>query len=262
MMDSEREELVLLGTATSQGVPVLTCSCPVCRSTDPRDNRLRASALLRSGDQNFAIDAGPDFRQQMLRAQVKTLDGVLITHEHNDHTAGLDDLRPYCFAQGIEMPVYCLPRVAKELRERFAYAFSGYPGVPRLDIREVNFGDRISFGQHDIELLEVSHGPLPIFGIRWGDLGYLTDVKSLPSPTLARCTGLSTLVLSALNRTGTHSHLSLDEALSYLRELKVGQGVLTHFSHGMGRSAELSRELPPNVRAGWDGMVLRQGGAL
>ncbi|MEM9527187.1 MAG: MBL fold metallo-hydrolase, partial [Bacteroidota bacterium] len=156
------------------------------------------------------------------------------------------------------MPVYCLPRVAAELRERFAYAFSGYPGVPRLDIREVNFGDKIRFGGRDIELVEVHHGPLPIFGFRWGEIAYLTDVKTLPARTLVQCKGVKALIISALHRTGTHSHLSLAESLEFVEALEPERGILTHFSHQMGRTADVDAELPPNVRCGWDGQRVYQ----
>ncbi|WP_020570391.1 MBL fold metallo-hydrolase [Neolewinella persica] len=246
--------LTLLGTATSQGIPVIACGCNVCQSTDPRDNRLRASALLSGKGKHFVIDTGPDFREQMLRNQIQEIEGVIITHEHYDHTAGLDDLRPFCFKQKIDMPVYCLPRVAADLRNRYAYAFSGYPGVPRLDIREVNFGDKIPFSGGNIELLEVLHGELPILGIRWGDLAYLTDAKELPARTLVQCKGIKKAVISALHHAGTHSHLSLDEAIAYLKQLGVDQGILTHFSHRMGRTAPLNAELPEGVECGWDGM--------
>lgn len=192
----------------------------------------------------------------MLRARVKELDGVLITHEHYDHTAGLDDLRPFCFKQKVDMPVYCLPRVAADLRSRHAYAFTDYPGVPRFDIREVNFGDKISFAGTAVELLEVHHGKLPIFGLRWGDLAYLTDVKELPAQTLVQCKGLRTAIISSLHHVGTHSHLSLQEALDYLQKLGVAQGVLTHFSHQMGTTASVNAMLPTAVSCGWDGRQL------
>ncbi|MEL7161199.1 MAG: MBL fold metallo-hydrolase [Bacteroidota bacterium] len=250
--------LTLLGTGTSQGVPVLGCDCGVCRSTDPRDQRHRASALLRAKGQNFVIDTGPDFRTQLLRERVDTIAGVLITHEHYDHTAGLDDLRPFCFKQRIHMPVYCLPRVAKDLRQRYAYAFSDYPGVPRLDIREVNPGDTIQFGGQPLELVEVIHGQLPILGFRWGEIAYLTDVKELPGPTMERCKNCSTVVISALHHTGTHSHLALEDALRYLKKLEAERGVLMHFSHRMGRTVDVDAELPPGVRCGWDGMKITQ----
>ncbi len=258
-MQEDAHTLTLLGTGTSQGVPVLGCHCPTCASRDPRDKRHRSAALLRANDQVMAIDAGPDFRTQLLRARVEALHSVLITHEHNDHTAGLDDVRPYCFRQKIDMPVYCLQRVAQDLRSRFAYAFSDYPGVPRLDIREVAFGDRLMFGGLPLDLLEVTHGQLPILGFRWGNLAYLTDVKSLPPATLERCKGAKTVVISALHHQGTHSHLSLAEALGFLRELDPARGVLVHFSHRMGTAAELQAMLPPGVDAGYDGMQLEVG---
>lgn len=192
----------------------------------------------------------------MLRHRVQEVQGVLITHEHYDHTAGLDDLRPFCFRQKIDMPIYCLPRVAADLRARYAYAFTDYPGVPRLDIREVNFGDRIGFAGTEIELLEVRHGKLPILGIRWGGMAYLTDVKELPARTLVQCKGIKKAVISALHREGTHSHLSLQGALAYLEQLEVEHGILMHFSHRMGRVAALNAELPTGVECGWDGMQL------
>jgi phosphoribosyl 1,2-cyclic phosphate phosphodiesterase len=249
--------LTLLGTATSQGVPVIACECATCKSTDPRDQRLRASALFSHNGKNMVVDTGPDFRQQMLRARVGSIEGVIITHEHNDHTAGLDDLRPFCFKQKMDIPVYCLPRVAADLRARFAYAFSDYPGVPRLDIREVNFGDTIAFAGQEIEVVEVTHGALPIIGLCTRDLAYLTDAKFLPARTQVRCKGKKAVVISALNHSGTHSHLSLAEALEFLETLKPECGILTHFSHRMGRTAEVNPTLPPGVELGFDGMVVQ-----
>jgi phosphoribosyl 1,2-cyclic phosphate phosphodiesterase len=202
------------------------------------------------------VDTGPDFRQQMLGARVSSIEGVIITHEHNDHTAGLDDLRPFGFKQEMDIPVYCLPRVAADLRERFAYAFTDYPGVPRLDIREVNFGDTIAFAGHEVELVEVTHGTLPIIGLCTRDLAYLTDVKHLPARTLVQCKGKKAVVISSLNHTGTHSHLSLDEALKYLDELKPERGILTHFSHKMGRAADINPTLPPTIELGFDGLEI------
>ena len=248
--------LRLLGTGTSQGVPVIGCNCEVCTSADPRDRRLRTSALLTHADKHFVIDAGPDFREQLLQTSVAEIEGVLITHEHYDHTSGLDDLRPLIFRAGRDMPVYCLPRVAKEIRERFAYAFTDYPGVPKFDLREVTFEDTIDFNGTEIKLLEVQHGKIPIFGFRWGDLAYLTDVKELGARTLVQCKGVNTAIISSLHREGTHSHLSLDESLYYLAKLEAKNGILFHFSHRMGRVAELNPTLPNNVECGYDGMLI------
>lgn len=249
-------QLELLGTATSQGVPVIGCDCPACISTDPRDNRLRTSAVLRAGAARLAIDAGPDFRAQMLRARVERLDGILLTHEHNDHTAGIDDVRPYCFMQKIDMPVYCLPRVAEELHTRFAYTFTDYPGVPKLDVKRVAFGETLDFTGLSIKLLEVAHGRLPILGFRVNNLAYLTDVKTLPDSSLDQLRDLEILVISSLNERGTHSHLSLAESLAYIEQLKPRMAILFHLSHRMGTHAQLQARLPDNVRVGYDGMRL------
>ena len=248
--------LRLLGTATSQGVPVIGCHCATCTSPDPRDNRLRTSAVLCAGEARFSIDAGPDFRTQMLRAGVERLDGILLTHEHNDHTAGIDDVRPFCFMQQMDMPVYCLNRVAVELRERFAYAFTNYPGVPKLDVRPVDFGDRIDWEGATLHLLRVNHGQLPIVGFRVNDLAYLTDVKTLPPETLDGLRGLDTLIISCLNYHGTHSHLSVEEALAYVERIAPRRAVLFHLSHRVGPHAEFSEALPAGVEVGYDGMRL------
>lgn len=228
----------------------------MCTSADPRDQRLRTSALLTHAGKHFVIDAGPDFREQLLRARVSEIEGVLITHEHYDHTSGLDDLRPLIFRTGRDMPVYCLPRVAKDIRERFAYAFTDYPGVPKFDLREVTYGDQIDFAGTKLELVEVQHGKLPILGFRWGDLAYLTDVKELGARTLVQCKGVNTAVISSLHREGTHSHLSLEESLYYIAKLEAARGVLFHFSHKMGRVAELNPELPTNIECGYDGLTI------
>lgn len=249
--------LRLTGTATSQGVPVIGCHCAACTSSDPRDRRLRTSAVISSGKLRLAIDAGPDFRAQMLGSGIGHLDGILVTHEHNDHTAGLDDVRPFCFMQQMDMPVYCLPRVAAEIKERFSYAFTNYPGVPKLALREVNYGDRLDFEGLSIELLRVDHGNLPIIGFRTGGLAYLTDVKTLPPETLERLTGLDTLVLSCLNQGGTHSHLSVREAIAIAELLQARKTVFFHLSHRLGTHAEFEASLPETIELGYDEMIIK-----
>jgi phosphoribosyl 1,2-cyclic phosphate phosphodiesterase len=192
----------------------------------------------------------------MLRAGVERLDGIVLTHEHNDHTAGLDDVRPFCFMQRMDMPVYALPRVATEVEQRFAYAFTDYPGVPGLDLRRIAFGDSLDFGSARVRVLRVDHGRLPIVGLRVGGLAYLTDTKVIPPQSLDALRELDTLVLSCLNRRGTHSHLSLDEALAYVELIGPRRTVLIHLSHYFGRHAEIEASLPPGVRVGYDGMRL------
>lgn len=254
----ERLRLTLLGTATSQGVPVIGCDCATCRSTDPRDKRLRNSAAFSRGNQRVVIDTGPDFRQQMLRISPRFLAGILFSHEHNDHVAGLDDLRPYCFAQRMDIPLYALPRVAKTLRQRFAYAFAKnpYPGVPRLGLREIEAGQEVKLGGMRFTAIPVNHGKLPILGYRCEDIAYLTDVKTLPAAAKEALRGVRLLAISCLQHQDHHSHLTLAEALELIEELAPERAVLTHLSHRFPPHAQLQLELPPGVEVGYDGMVL------
>jgi phosphoribosyl 1,2-cyclic phosphate phosphodiesterase len=251
-------EVIFLGTGTSQGIPVIGCSCPVCQSADPRDNRLRVAVLLRQGAQQIVIDAGPDFRQQMLRAGVTELNAVLLTHEHNDHIIGLDDVRPFIFRQLTPMPIYCDQRVAGELQQRFAYAFAEnpYPGAPRFDLHLTNQRDSIQIGNFDIHIIRYLHGRLPIQGYRIGDFAYLTDFKSITEEELKKLDHLHTLVISALHREEHHSHLSLTEALDLIERIKPQRAYLTHLSHQMGTHHEVEQQLPSNIRIAYDQLVL------
>jgi phosphoribosyl 1,2-cyclic phosphate phosphodiesterase len=251
--------LTILGTATSQGVPVIGCSCPACRSSDPRDNRLRNSALFSLGDEEVVIDTGPDFRQQMLRSSRGHLAGVLYSHEHNDHVAGIDDLRPYCFRQREDIPLYALARVAQDFRDRYAYAFSAtpYPGVPTFNLKTITGGDQIELGEMTFTAIPVLHGKLPILGYRCQDIAYLTDVKYLEPTALDLLKGVRVLVISCLQHQQHHSHLTVDESLALIEKLQPERAVLTHLSHRLPPHAQFELELPPGVEVGYDGMVLQ-----
>lgn len=254
----DRLQLTLLGTATSQGVPVIGCSCPSCKSTDPRDKRLRNSAAFTKGNQRVVIDTGPDFRQQMLRISNCWLAGILYSHEHNDHVAGLDDLRPYCFSQEMDIPLYGLPRVIGEIKGRYAYAFAEnpYPGVPTLATHTIEAGQEIELGGMKFTAIPVQHGQLPILGYRCEDIAYLTDVKTLTPQAKLLLKGVRTLLLSCLRHAEHHSHLSLQEALALIEELKPQRTILTHLSHLFPPHAQLELELPEGVEVGYDGMEI------
>ncbi len=249
--------VTFLGTGTSQGVPVIACECEVCRSLDFRDKRLRVSVHLQIGDKSFVIDSGPDFRQQMLRERIKTLDALLFTHEHKDHTAGLDDIRAFNFFQGKAMPVYGRPTVLEQLKREFAYVFSGpqYPGIPQVELQPI---DNAPFVVEGIEVIpvEVMHYRLPVYGFRIGDFSYITDANAIAEGELEKIKGSRVIVLNALRREPHISHFTLDQAVELLRELQPEKGFLTHISHQMGRHAEVDKLLPPNVHLAFDGLKI------
>jgi len=249
----------LLGTGTSQGVPVIGCTCEVCHSADIRDKRLRTSALIRIGNTHIAIDTGPDFRQQMLRTNTTKLDAVLFTHEHNDHIIGLDDVRTFNFMSRSPMQVYATEQVEAELRQRFAYVFAKnrYPGAPRVEIKRIS--KDIPFTVEGVQIIpiEVMHGKMPVLGFRFGDFAYITDMKTISREELKKLEGLSVLVLNTLHRREHHSHINLQQALELILKINPKQVWLTHISHTMGLHAEVEKELPENVRLGYDGLKIR-----
>jgi phosphoribosyl 1,2-cyclic phosphate phosphodiesterase len=250
-------KVTFLGTGTSQGVPVIGCTCEVCRSIDFRDKRLRTSIFLEIGDQNFVIDTGPDFRQQMLREQVKRIDAVIFTHAHRDHTAGLDDVRAYNFMHEMEMPVYGTDQVLAQLKTEYAYAFTKeyYPGIPRLKLQEIN-GDVFTVNGISVQPLPVMHYRLPVLGFRIGNFSYITDANYIPPETIEKLKGTETLVLNALQREQHVSHFNLAQALDMVEAIRPRHTYFTHISHRLGLHADVEKELPDHVALAFDGLQI------
>jgi phosphoribosyl 1,2-cyclic phosphate phosphodiesterase len=249
--------VTFLGTGTSQGVPVIACNCAVCNSVDFKDKRLRSAVHIQTKTTSIIIDIGPDFRQQVLREKILTLDAILLTHEHKDHTAGLDDVRSYNFKQNMDMPVYGKKEVLEQLRTEFHYIFNGtkYPGVPRVELREIG-NSAFSINELAIEPVEVLHYKLPVFGFRIADFAYITDAKTISKKEKAKLRGLDVLVLNALQHNAHISHLTLQEALELIEELKPKEAYLTHISHNLGLTRDVELALPEHVHLAYDGLKL------
>jgi len=249
--------VTFLGTGTSQGVPVIACTCPVCNSLDFKDKRLRCAVHLQTESTSIIIDIGPDFRQQVLREKIPTLDAILLTHEHKDHTAGLDDVRSYNFKQKQDMPVYGRKQVLEQVRNEFHYIFNGtnYPGVPRVELKEIT-NTPFTIKEISIEPVEVLHYKLPVFGFKIGAFAYITDAKTISDKEKSKLKGLDVLVLNALQHNSHISHLTLEEALELINELKPKKAYLTHISHNLGLSREVGQTLPENVSLAYDGLKI------
>ena len=249
--------MTFLGTGTSQGVPVIGCSCKVCTSLDYRDKRLRTSVYVEVDDASLVIDTGPDFRQQMLREGISKLDGVLFTHQHKDHTAGLDDVRSFNFLQKKDMPIYGRPEVIAQLKKEFSYAFEDekYPGVPRLEVNTIGGEDFFAEGIL-VTPIEVMHLRLPVYGFRIGGFTYITDANHIAEDQKAKILGSKVLVLNALQKGPHISHFTLEEAIELAREIGAGKTFFTHISHKMGVHHEVEQELPPHMHLAYDGLTL------
>jgi phosphoribosyl 1,2-cyclic phosphate phosphodiesterase len=247
-------EVTFLGTGTSQGVPVIGCTCEVCQSLDFRDKRLRTSIHVEIDNNSFVVDTGPDFRQQMLREKIKRIDAVLFTHAHRDHTAGLDDVRAYNFMQHMDMPIYGTQPVLDQLQIEYAYAFAKqyYPGIPRLTLNLIE--GPFNINGSSILPLQVLHFKLPVLGFRFNDFSYITDANFIPEETMTLLEGTDTLVLNALQREAHISHFNLDQALSVISKINPKRTFLTHISHKLGSHADVQKELPPNVALAYDGL--------
>ena len=255
--DKKLLTITFLGTGTSQGIPMIASNDPVCLSEDEKDKRLRSSVLISWDNVSYVIDCGPDFRQQMLREKVQLINGVLFTHEHSDHTAGLDDLRPYCYKIG-EMPIYLNKRTLHSLEQRFQYIFSKenrYPGAPSVQPQLVN---NTSFLVDGLEVLplEVMHGNLPVTGYRIQDFGYLTDVKSIKKSEKEKLKNLDVLVVNALRIEEHPTHFNLQEALDFVEEIQPKTTYFTHISHKLGFHNAISKQLPKNVFLAYDGLKI------
>lgn len=248
-------KITFTGTGTSQGVPVIGCTCPVCSSDDPRDQRLRTSALVElDNGMNISIDSGPDFRQQMLRADVRRLHGVLFTHEHKDHIAGLDDVRSFNFLMKRDVDIMATAAVEEALRRDFHYIFHDdpYPGVPRINLMRIN-GEPFEYYGIRIQPIRVMHYKMPVLGFRIGDFTYITDANYIPQEEKEKIKGSRVLVLNALRKEKHISHFNLEEALALIEELAPERAYLTHISHLMGRHGDVTKELPDGVEIAVDG---------
>lgn len=251
--------VTILGTGTSQGVPVIGCNCPVCKSTDEKDKRLRVSVLIEVDGINLVIDSGPDFRQQMLSADVQKLDAIMFTHEHKDHTAGLDDVRAFNFKQSMDMDVYAHKRVQEALKMEFSYIFAkhAYPGIPKVNLIEIDKNS--SFVLEDkvhVTPIEVLHYKLPVLGFRIKEFTYITDAKTIAKQELEKIKGTKVLVINALRKEDHLSHLTLKEALRIIEEIQPDQAYLTHISHLFGMHQDIESELPPGVNVAYDGLKI------
>jgi phosphoribosyl 1,2-cyclic phosphate phosphodiesterase len=250
-------KVTFLGTGTSQGVPVIACKCNVCMSGDPRDKRLRSSVMVESNGITVVIDSGPDFRQQMLRAGVDHIDGLVFTHEHKDHIAGMDDIRAFNYVHKEKVNVYATPRVQEALKREFPYVFEDYkyPGVPEIEMHTIN-GLPFFVRGMEIQPVEVLHYRLPVHGFRIGDFTYITDANAITEDELAKVRGSKIMVINALRREPHVSHFTLSEALEIIERTGPEQAFLTHISHQLGRHIEVDAELPSNVKCAFDGLVL------
>ena len=256
--DWRLSKIVFLGTGTSQGVPVIGCQCEVCRSLDIRDHRLRTSIALEGKKSRVVVDTGPDFREQMLREGMDYLDGVVYTHEHKDHLAGMDDVRPFNFLQKQPIVLRASERVEAALRRDFYYAFDDHRhgGVPHVQIERVCDFEGFEMGEMTWEPLPVMHGTLPIHGYRVDNVAYITDANEIPGPTLDRLAGLDILIVNALRHEVHYSHFSLGEALEVASQVAAKKTYLTHVSHLMGKHESIQSELPEGVALAHDGLVL------
>ena len=251
-------KVTFLGTGTSQGVPIIACDCEVCRSTDSKDKRLRSSILIENEGQTFIIDTGPDFRQQMLRANVKRLDAVIFTHEHRDHIAGLDDIRAFNFIMKQAIDVYADERVEEAIKKReYPYIFSKeqYPGLPEINLKRIT-DKPFTIGKITFIPIKVMHLKLPVLGFRIGNFTYITDANYIAPEEQRKIIGSEVVVLNALRKESHPSHFNLQEAIDQVSQWNPQQAYLTHISHQLGKHADIEKELPKGIHLAYDGLTL------
>lgn len=251
-------KVYFLGTGTSQGIPVIGSDHEVCKSTDYKDKRLRVSVWVIWNDYSVVIDCGPDFRQQMIASNCRKVDSILFTHEHADHTSGLDDIRPFNFRQG-EIPIYAHQRVIENLKKRFDYIFeteNRYPGAPSVRTIEVVNNQPFSIGDKTVIPINVMHGDLQVFGYRVDDFAYLTDVKTVEETEVEKLKNLKVLVVNALREEPHDTHFNLQEALNFIALVKPERTYITHISHVLGFHEEVQKRLPENVFLAYDNLEI------
>ena len=256
--EKQQIKVTFLGTGTSTGVPMITSEHPVALSKDTRDKRLRSSVLISWDDYNYVIDCGPDFRQQMIREHVGSINGILFTHEHADHIAGLDEIRPYCFQMGA-VPIYLSERVLSVLKKRYDYIFAAenrYPSAPKVVSNIISHHQSFSFNEVKVTPIEVMHGKLPILAFRFNDVAYVTDIKTIAEEEKKKLLNLDILIVTGLRKELHNTHFNLEESLAFIAELKPKKAYLTHISELLGLHEEVEKELPENVFLAYDGLKI------
>ena len=251
-------KITFLGTGTSQGVPIISCPCEVCHSKDPRDNRLRSSVWIETEGLSIVIDAGPDFRQQMLRYNVNKLDAIIFTHSHKDHISGLDDVRAYNYFQQKPMDVYATEETQQALRREYAYIFENahYPGVPQINLHTIQADQKFSINGLEIVPIKVLHYKMEVLGFRVNDFTYITDANEIAAEQIEKIKNSKYLVLNALRRKKHISHYTLQEAIEMAKIINSRETYFTHISHQLGLHAEVEKELPEKIFLAYDGLIL------
>ena len=249
--------VTFLGTGTSQGVPIICCECAVCKSTNPKDNRLRSSILIESETTKIVIDSGPDFRQQLLRRNLKSLDAVVFTHEHKDHIAGLDEVKAFNYFNKMRMPVYATERVQNALKREFAYIFSDdkYPGIPEVDLFTVT-DEPITIKDITLLPIDVVHFKMPVKAYRINNFTYITDANYISDSEKEKIKGSEIIVVNALRKEPHPSHFTFEEAINLMKELKPKKAYFTHISHQLGLHNQVSEELPSFIELAYDGLQI------